>query len=245
MKNYAIALLLLVSWSQASFAAQPKKPKQINVSEDVDTLGGNEDLIKMAQSLKSRTRARIVQDRIVDRRNKVEFALSYGGVIGGDSYLKTQAIGFNANYHFTPRWSLGVQYTDFTNDLTAEGKRMRDQRNANIAAGNGLPSGIVSVDLPLSATMAVLNWYPIYGKTSFLDIGITQFDLYFIAGAGQIELYSGSSPIISAGVGVGAWLSKHLSLRAELKYQTYQDRPVSKTRDLHTGSANVGMGWIL
>lgn len=248
MKNYAIALLLLVSWSEMSLAQSkqaPKKAKQINVSEDVDTLGGNEDLIKMAQSLKSQTRARIVQDRIVDRRNKVEFAVSYGGIIGGDSYLKTQALGLNANYHISPRWSLGVQYTDFTNDLTPEGKRMYAQREANRNAGNGLPSALVSFDLPLSSTMAVLNWYPIYGKTSFLDMGITQFDLYMIAGAGQIELYSGSSPIISAGVGVGAWLSKHLSLRAEIKYQTYQDKPISDSRTLHTGSANVGIGWIL
>ncbi len=241
------AVLLLISWTEISSAAKqatPRKNAQINVSEDVDTLGGNEDLIKMAQSLKSRTRARIVQDRIVDRRNKIEFALSYGGVLGGDSYLQTQSIGFAANYHFTPRWSLGVQYSDFTSNLSPEGKRVFSQYRAQSAAG-GTPAYAVDVDYPINSTMAVINWYPIYGKTSFLDMGITQFDLYLIGGAGQMQLSTGPTPLLSVGVGVGAWLSQHLSLRAEIKYQTYRDQPITGARNLNTGSANVGMGWIL
>jgi outer membrane immunogenic protein len=243
MKYFSlITLSLLVSFSQTGFAAN--KNAQINVSEDVDTLGGNEDLIKMAQSLKSRTRARIVQDRIVDRKNKIEFALSYGGVIGGDSYIQTQALGLTANYHLTPRWSFGLQYTDFTNNLSPEGKRVFKQYREALAAG-GTPAYAVDVDYPLSTQMAVINWYPIYGKTSFLDMGITQFDLYLIAGAGQIELSSGAAPIYSAGLGIGAWLSQHLSMRAEFKYQTYRDQPVTGPRDLNTGAVNLGMGWIL
>lgn len=244
--SYFLSLILLLSWSETALAATPpaKKSAQVNVSQDVDTLGGNEELLKMAQSLKSQTRARIVQERIVERRNRLEIGVNYGGVIGGDSYLKTQALGFAANFHFTPRWSLGVQYADYSNDLTDEGKRVfaqyRGQRDAN-----GAPAYAVDVDYPLNSTMAVINWYPIYGKTSFLDMGITQFDLYLIAGAGQIELSSGSSPLYAAGVGVGAWLTKNLSLRGEIKYQTYKDQPITGSRNLNTGSANIGMGWIL
>lgn len=246
ISSHLISLTLLFASSSLVWAApvKTKKTAQVNVSEDVDTLGGNEELLKMAQSLKSQTRARIVQDRIVDRRNRLEFGVSYGGVIGGDSYLKTQALGFAAHFHFTPRWSLGVQYTDFSNELTPEGKRVFDLYRKTQSAG-GTPAYAVDVDYPLNSTMAVLNWYPIYGKTSFLDMGITQFDLYLIAGAGQIQLSSGTSPIYSAGVGVGAWMTKHLSLRGEIKYQTYQDQPVTGKRDLNIGSANLGLGWIL
>lgn len=241
-----LSLIFLLSIGQTSFAAQnsQRKSSQINVSEDVDTLGGNEELIKMAQSLKSRTRTRIVQDRIVDRKNRLEFALSYGGIIGGDSYLQTQAVGFAANFHINPRWSLGVQYSDFSNSLTPEGKRVFDQYRQTQAAG-GVPATAVDVDYPINATMAVINWYPIYGKTSFLDMGITQFDIYLIGGAGQIKLSSGDAPIYSAGLGIGAWLSPHVSMRAEFKYQTYRDQPITGSRDLNTGAANVGMGWIL
>lgn len=234
-----LTVLFSLTWTNSSFAAN-----KINVAEDVDTLGGNEELVKMAQSLKSRTRARIVQDRIVDRKNRLEFALSYGGIIGGDSYLQTQSMGFAANFHFTPRWSLGVQYSDFTSNLSPEGKRVFNLYRQTKEAG-GTPAYAVDVDYPINATMAVINWYPIYGKTSFLDMGITQFDMYLIGGAGQIQLSSGTSPIYSAGLGIGAWLSQHLSLRAEIKFQTYRDQPVTGPRDLNTGAANLGMGWIL
>lgn len=241
-----LSVICLLSFSQAGLAAQnsQKKNSQINVSEDVDTLGGNEDLIKMAQSLKSRTRTRIVQDRIVDRKNRLEFALSYGGIIGGDSYLQTQAVGFSANFHINPRWSLGAQFSDFSNNLTPEGKRVFDQYKKIRDAG-GVPATAVDVDYPINATMAVVNWYPIYGKTSFLDMGITQFDMYLIGGAGQIKLSSGDAPIYSVGLGIGAWLSAHVSMRAEFKYQTYRDQPITGSRDLNTGAANIGMGWIL
>src|SRR5688572_23953738 len=118
--NFLLALILVTSWAEIGFAQRkgaPRKNTQINVEQDVDTLGGNEDLMKMAQSLRSQTRTRIVQDRIVDRRNRLEFAFSYGGIVGGDSYTQTQALGGAVNFHFTPRWSLGLQYTDFTSTL--------------------------------------------------------------------------------------------------------------------------------
>jgi outer membrane beta-barrel protein len=249
MKSFFMSLVYLCAWGHLSQAATPYKTKpasqnQIDTAEDIDTLGGNEDLMMKAQSLKSQTRARIVQDRIVDRRNKIEFGVSYGGVLGGDSYMQTQALGFIANYHITPRWSLGVQYSDFSNNLTAEGKRVFSQYQQHQAAG-GTPGYAVDVDYPLHSAMAVINWYPIYGKTSFMDMGVSQFDLYLIGGAGQIQLSSGSTGIYAAGLGAGAWLTRHVSLRAEFKYQTYEDHPITGARHLDTGVANLGMGWIL
>lgn len=242
-----LSLVFLLSLSQTAWSAGKARANHntdVNVSEDVDTLGGNEDLMKMAQSLKSETRTRIVQDRIVDRHNRFEFGLSYGGILGGDSYMQTQSLGLAADFHFTPRWSVGVHYYDFTNSLTPEGKRVFDQYRASVAAG-GAPASAVDVDYPLNATMATINWYPIYGKTSFLDMGITQFDLYLLGGAGRIQLSSGSSAIYNAGIGIGAWLSQHISLRGEVKYQAYQDHPITGSRNLNTVAATIGLGWIL
>lgn len=245
MKTSLLLLILIATIAgESTFAAQSTKNSQINVSQDVDTLGGNEDLMKKAQSLRSQTRARIVQDRIVSRRNRLEFGLAYGGIIGGNSYLQTQSADFAAYYHITPRWSLGVQYSDFQNTLSPEGKRVFNQYRAQQAAG-GLPAYAVDVDYPINATMGFIHWYPIYGKTSFLDMGVSQFDIYLMAGGGSIQLSSGSTSIYSVGAGVGAWLTQHLTMRAEIKYQSYQDQPVTGKRDLGTGAATVGMGWIL
>ncbi|MFN8790319.1 MAG: outer membrane beta-barrel domain-containing protein [Bdellovibrionales bacterium] len=247
--NLSLQLIILGSLLGASLTVQANTAKArrappVQVAEDVDTLGGNEELMRKAKNLRSQVRTRIVQERIVDRRNRLEFGVSYGGIVGGDSYLRTQSTGFAAHYHLTPRWSLGIQFSDFTNELTPEGKRVFDLYRRTKQAG-GTPAFGVDVDYPLDSTVALLNWYPIYGKTSFLDMGVTQFDLYLIAGVGSIRLSSGSAPLYQAGLGVGAWLSQHLSLRAEVKYQNYEDRPITGRRELNIGSATVGLGWIL
>jgi outer membrane immunogenic protein len=166
-----VYIFFLAIQNSAAKSLHPQKSTKINIEQDVDTLGGNEDLIKMAHQLKSSTRTRIVQDRIVDRRNRVELALSYGAILGGDSYLQTQNLGFTVNYHFTPRWSLGMQYSDFTNNLTPEGKRVFSQYRQNQAAG-GIPAYAVDVDYPINATMAVVNWYPFMVKQAFLTWGL-------------------------------------------------------------------------
>lgn len=213
-----------------------------NLGEDIDSLGGNQELL-MAQKIKSETRSRIVQERLVNRNNRLELGMSYGGVIGGDSYLKTQSASLQLDWHITPRWSLGARYIDFSNSLTSEGRRVFDLAQKNYLAGG--TAYAVDVDYPINEALAVINWYPIYGKTSFLDLGITQFDFYFLAGGGQITLSSGSTGVVTAGGGIAAWITKHLTARAELRYQSYEDLPVTGSRQLNTGVATVGLGWIL
>lgn len=249
MKSLKSLSLVFIACSFASapaFAAATKNQdtaKQINASEDIDSLGGNKELMEMAQKVRSTSRARIVQERIVDRNNTVEFGLSYGSTFGGDAYLKTQSLGLAVDYHLTPRWSLGARYYDFGNSLTNEGKRIFDEARASYQAGGR--ATIVDIDSPQNAALAVLNWYPIYGKTSFLDMGITQFDLYLLAGGGTMTLSSGSTTLLTTGLGLGAWISKHVSARAELRYQKYEDQLVTGSRNLDTVVGSLGLGWIL
>lgn len=240
---------VLLALSQQSFAAtkaksQPTKNKRINVATDVDTLGGNEDLIKKAQMLRAETKTRIVQNRIVDRNNRLELDVAFGGVLGGDAYMKTQGFSGAAQFHFTPRLSIGAQYNDFNNSLTSEGQRVFDNFRQQQQAGGG-GAYAVDVDYPLNSTVGFINWYPLYGKTSFLDMGVTQFDIYLQLNSGMMQLSSGSTSVYGAGLGVGAWISEHFAIRTEAKYQTYEDKPITGTRRLHTANLSVGLGWIL
>lgn len=238
MKN-----LILSSVLTCTLLAATSLAAQINAKEDIDTLGGNKELMEMAEKVKSTSRSRIVQERIVDRRNAVELGLSYGSTFGGDAYLKTQSFGALVDYHFTPRWSLGVRYYDFGSSLTTEGQRIFEDARASYEAGGR--ANIVDVDYPLNATMAVLNWYPIYGKTSFLDMGVTQFDIYLLAGGGSISLSSGNTSLLTTGLGLGAWINKNLTSRIEIRYQKYEDKIVTGSRNLDTIVGSVGLGWIL
>lgn len=247
MKNLNFLWLTLIACSlmtsPAGATSTQGTPKQINAADDIDTLGGNKALMEMAQKVRSTSRSRIVQERIVDRNNTLEFGLSYGSTFGGDAYLKTQSIGAAVDFHITPRWSLGARYYDFGNSLTSEGKRIfAEARTAYEVGGRAT---IVDIDSPQNATLAVVNWYPIYGKTSFLDMGITQFDVYLLAGGGNMTLTSGNTSLLTTGLGLGAWLSKHVSARAELRYQKYEDQLVTGTRSLDTVVGSFGLGWIL
>ncbi|RYZ87590.1 MAG: outer membrane beta-barrel domain-containing protein, partial [Proteobacteria bacterium] len=197
----------------------------------------------MADSLKPETKTRIVQDRIIDRHTRLEVGLNYGGVAGGTTYLQTQNLGFNLDFHITPRWSLGARYYDFTSKLTPEGQRVFDQARANQVPGGRAMT--VDIDTPQSAAMAVVNFFPVYGKLNLFDAAVAQFDVYMLLGGGQIQLESGSAPVMTAGGGIGLWMTKHLTARAEVRYQKYEDQISSGPRDVNSVVGTLGLGWIL
>lgn len=240
MKNLNLFLAYVLAYTLVATGASAA---QINSKEDIDSLGGNKELMEMAEKVKSTSRSRIVQERIVDRHNAFEMGLSYGNTFGGDTYLKTQSWGVAVDYHLTPRWSLGARYYDFGSSLTKEGQRIFDEARATYAAGGR--ANVVDVDYPLNSTLAVINWYPIYGKTSFLDMGITQFDIYLLAGGGTMSLSSGNTSLLTTGLGLGAWITKHLTSRVEIRYQKYEDQIITGSRSLDTIVGSVGLGWIL
>lgn len=224
-------------------APQQQQAKQIDFNKDVDGLGGNDALLEMSERLNPETKSRIVQDRIVDRHNRLEVGINYGGVMGGTTYLQTQNIGATLDFHLTPRWSIGARYYSFQNGLTPEGERVKDEALANNAVGNR--ATIMDIDRPQNATIGTINWYPVYGKINFFDKAIAQFDFYLLAGGGQIQLESGSTGLATAGLGFGLWMTKHVSARAEIRYQAYKDQIVTGSRDINSAAATVGLGWIL
>lgn len=251
MKNFkALTLIAFLVVSANAFAAPkakkataPQAPaKKIDFAKDVEGLGGNDDLMEMAAKLNPESKSRIVQERIVDRHNRLEVGVTYGGVMGGTTYLQTQNLGGSLDFHFTPRFSVGARYYSYSNSLTPEGERA-------YADFEKAPAGVYTqapdVDRPQNAKIAVVNWYPIYGKINFFDAAIAQFDIYILAGGGQIELESGSSTLLTAGTGFGLWMTKHMTARAEIRYQNYKDQIYTGARNINAATATVGLGWIL
>ena len=239
-KSKATTPAASASQQKTEAAATP----EIDVAQDVDALGGNKALMDMATSLDPENRTRIVQQRIVDRHNRFEFGMNYGLVTGGDPYLQTQGLGATVDYHLTPRWSLGARYTNYGNQLSSEGQRVFDDARSRYAAG-GSSYVIPDIDYPLQSAMATVDWYPIYGKINLMDWGISQFDIYMLGGAGQIQLSSGWTNMYTAGVGMGFWMNKHWAMRTEFKYQNYQDQIITGSRNIQDYMFNMGVGYIL
>ncbi len=207
--------------------------------KDFDTLGGNDVLLEKAKALNPDATISIVQDRVVSRRRRVEIAPEFSTVMGGDSYNKTSEMGLNAQYHFTPRWSIGAKYSFASNSISPEGEYLLQDTSATGKAQ------IPDIDYPKSQMLALINWYPIYGKMNLLDKGVAHFDIYLLGGAGNVELRSGSKSTYTAGGGVGIWWSQHLTTRAELRYQTYNAKRYDRETPMNLTIAGLQIGYLL
>lgn len=255
MKKYILLAAILFT-SASAFAKSNKKTsvaknaiskntsvnnKTINMEQQLDSLGSNEEMIYKARALQPNNSMKIVQKRAVDRDLRLELGLNYGYVAGGDTYISTQNLGASLDFHITPRWSLGARYIDSRNEFTSEGQRIYD---AAQNAGNNNFS-VVGVDFPLKTYLAVVNFYPIYGKVSWFESAVSQFDLYLLAGGGQVELNSGSSAVYTGGVGVGVWWNNWFSSRIEARYQNYNDKVASGERSIDSMIFQFGIGFML
>jgi outer membrane beta-barrel protein len=214
------------------------------VSDDLENLGSNQDVNSRADSLDSRTRIGIVQNRTVSRNWRLEIGGVFEPVTGGDTYLQTYNAGINADLHINSHFSLGVHYAKAFNSLTAEGQSQYNQAAAAQAAGSTNYS-IPDTDPPQSTLMGVVDWYMTYGKINFFDVSVVQFDIYSLAGYGQETLASGTTPAWTGGLGIAFWLSQHITSRFEVRYENYQDEVYTGSRNLNMIIGTFGLGVLL
>lgn len=234
MKRALFSLLILT----ASFAYANE--------DDFDGLGGNKILLEKAQALNPEVQTTVVQSRTVSRRMRFELAPEASSTFGGDTYVRTQSFGLNGYFHLTPRWALGARYKHFSNKLTNEGETMVSRAYDDYQARPRDPTaGVPQLNYPKNEMMALAHWYPIYGKINWIERSVVQFDSYVLAGAGTIELNSGSSSTYTGGLGLGLWFSPRFSTRFEMAYQRYEASYFNGPTNLDLTVASVQMGWLL
>lgn len=234
MKNKLILITLAFAFSGAAMG---------DLSSDLNGLGGNKELMRRARALDPNNKVQVVQNRTVDRNMRFEFGVNAGTVAGGDPYVETNNLGAHVDFHFTPRWSVGARYYSSSNTLSSEGERVFKEAQAARAAGTYYERP--AIDYASDTYLGVINWYPLYGKINFLDFGIAQFDIYLLAGGGQVKLSSGMAPTYTAGAGLGFWMSQHLSTHLEVRYQTYEDKIYTGSRDLDLTIISATLGFML
>lgn len=222
-------------------SAQSKK----DLKDEFQTLGDNQEVVERVKKLDTTQRVRVVQNRLVDRNNRLELAASFGGLSGGDSYVTTTNTGAMLQYHFNPRWSLGLEYQKASNHLTDEGKRIFDKAYADQQADPESSTLFPSVDFPIESKMITLSFYPIYGKLNLFDLSIAQFDLYTLLGYGVKKMNSGESDAFAAGLGTGVWLNSYLTARLEFRYEKYRDLLQTVQRDQSAISGTVSLGMMV
>ncbi len=73
-----------------------------DLTKEMDALGANKELMKKARAIDPNNRIRVVQNRDVDRYNRIELGVNGGMVTGGDSYINTNLVGGQMDFHITP-----------------------------------------------------------------------------------------------------------------------------------------------
>ena len=162
--------------------------------------------------------------------------------LGINPFLNTSSLGGLAELHISPKFSLGVRYANFDNSLNSEAQNRYDLAKQNPQSSSSI---IPEIDSPFNSTHGVISWYPVYGKMNLLDLGISQFDIYFLGGYGQVKLKSGVSDSWTVGGGIGLWLNQYVTSRFEIRHQAYQDQVVTGARDMDMTFITFSMGVLL
>jgi hypothetical protein len=77
------------------------------------------------------------------------------------------------------------------------------------------------------------------------DKGVAHFDVYGQLGGGQIELKSGKTSTYIGGLGIGFWISKHLTTRLEMNFQNYKTQRVLGDSNMNLTLASLQIGYLL
>jgi outer membrane beta-barrel protein len=199
--------------------------------------------VNKSRALDPDNKVRVVQKRKVDRNLRLELSGHYGLINGGDSYITSNNAGAQLEFHVTPRWSLGVRYDKYYSRLTREGSAAFEEAEAARAIGNNYR--VPDLDYPVDSNLVTLSWYPIYGKLNLFDAAVTHFDIYFLGGAGKMNLESGSTNLTTVGGGLGFWFTQYFATRFELRHQGYEDKVYSGPRKMDTFILNISAGLLL
>jgi outer membrane beta-barrel protein len=236
--------LALIALTLTACVANVAKAERIDLKKDLDTLGGNEAIVERARMMSPDQKVRVVQNRLVDRHMRLELGANYGLVAGGDSYINTQNLGANLDFHINPHWSVGGRFSKSFNSLTSQGQQVFDYASQQQSSGN-LNYRVPAIDYPLQTLLGVVSWYPIYGKLNLFDAAVVHFDLYTLAGYGEKWLQSGQTNALTAGGGVGIWLSQYVAMRLEGRWENYSDQVYTGARNENTGVFTTSLGILL
>lgn len=235
--KHLILLAVLLS-SSLAFA------KRKDLNNDLDALGGNQDLMERANAIDPHNTTRIIQKREVSRDLRLELGLNYGIVAGGDPYYDTSNLGGRVDFHIDPHWSIGARYYHSASNLNSQGQHQFDLADQIRASNPSYPRP--DLDYAKDTWLGTVSFYPFYGKINFADLAIKQFDIYFIAGAGQVMLDQGTQPTYTGGMGFAFWWSNHWSTRLEARYQGYQDHfDDNTTRQMNLTVFTLDIGFLL
>lgn len=187
----------------------------------------------VAPSSLSKEKLYSFQTRYSRLEGRHELSLGAGHNFTPDNHLTSRRLDLSYRYHLTDRWTAQLNGFKAFNELNSSGKNLVFEK-AVIPATDFQKSGF--------AVSALYNL--IYGKFRFGLEKAHYFDHYIGAGIGQIQLSSGSSPMLQLETGLSFWLGKWGSLRFGLKDELHKENRGPGERVTHNFIGLVNFGFM-
>lgn len=209
---------------------------------NVDGLGNYADTLKNIKETSGVKEVRVIQDRLVSRKFRNEFSIGYNNFLSGNPYLLTQTLNLGYNFSFNRFVSVGVSYFTARNGLSQEGRNL---------INNDIPDRVPNSQRILPTVDSIKGGYeasvqlsPFYGKVNMFDY-IAHFDIYALAGIGQMQMTSGNRQTLSYGAGLAFWWSNHWNTRVEFKNLQYRTESIAGSSNITSSVAGLSLGYML
>lgn len=242
----AAAMLLAPNAALAQKAAAGQQAAQPQAQQTGEGQESNEkvdlsDLEKKYWAPKDKEFS-VVQNRLYSKAGRFGVSLLAGPSIN-DSYSDGTYYGGAANYYFSERAGLQVEY---------EATNMNDNKGtqAFITQQGIFPNHNVIK----SYYGASFNWIPIYAKLSLLDKKIIYFDMSFSPGVGMTNYEQilanptdnkKSALTLSLDVAQQFFLSRNFAIRLDFKFRNYNQTVRDYRRGTEVETSNVNATTLL
>jgi len=165
-----------------------------------------------------------VKKRLIRTAGRMEMG-TFTGVTLNDPFFSSYPLGINLYYHFNEFHSAGIVGAYAVSIQTQYVTQIKEETEAPGAPAN---KKIPFDDAP-APKYYVLGQYEFtayYGKISFTKQTISNISLGFTAGVGTINLGTDSSVLTAFGLNQRLYITRRISLRADLQAFLYQAKDV-------------------
>lgn len=161
----------------------------------------------------------VVQNRAYTKEKRFSVSATYGPTLN-DQYSDGYNLGLSANYFFTERYGVEVNYINSQLKDNQATRSFADQLGG-LQPDHGRMKSSYTVGF---------NWVPVYAKMSFLNRKIVYFDMAFTPVIGMVnydQLLSGRSPgkqsafIYGFDITQYYFFSNHFAFRFDIKSRWY------------------------
>lgn len=178
----------------------------------------------------------VVQTKELAKASRVQLK---GGVSirENDAFYSSNGLMLGLSFHFNETWGIGATGQQFGVERNGQARNIFDIQGFTVDAQPTLKT----------ATDVSLYFTPFYGKWSFLNDRVLNYEIYFAAGAAQVKnQFDISEPATSVAIGHMIALSRNAAVDINLQGLFYNSTNVlAQSQKAHSVMLNINYSYFL